>query len=179
MESALSIQARVPVTCCIIFTSIMMTYRPAGQDMLHCSAEWQSAPLFTLGKHPCFTKVILRQSETFFCYTLWYFLKTINTLHTLTAVNECLIFASYSRGSDWEKRLWNQLSWLRQALYCYRWSWFEARSKNMLGGETCKDTWERISLVYYTLVHCERVNFKVIGINFMTVFIARREAACF
>jgi len=26
---------------------------------------------------------------------------------------------------------------------------------------------------------CECVNFKVTGINFMTVFIARREAACF
>ena len=45
--------------------------------------------------------------------------------------------------------------------------------------ETCKDTWVRISLVYYTLVHCERVNFKVTGINFMTVFITRREVACF
>jgi len=33
--------------------------------------------------------------------------------------------------------------------------------------------------VCYTLVHCERVNFKVTGINFMTVFIVRREAACF
>jgi len=51
--------------------------------------------------------------------------------------------------------------------------------KNMLGGETCKDTWERILLVYNILVHCEHVNFKVTGINFMTVFIARREAACF
>jgi len=51
--------------------------------------------------------------------------------------------------------------------------------ENMLGGETCKDTRERISFVCYTLVHCERVNFKVTGINFMTVFIARREAACF
>ena len=49
----------------------------------------------------------------------------------------------------------------------------------MLGGETGKDTWERISLVCYKLVHCERVNFKVTGINFMTVFIARREATCF
>ena len=49
----------------------------------------------------------------------------------------------------------------------------------MLGGETCKDTRERISLVYCTVVHSERVNFKVSGINFMTVFIARREAACF
>ena len=36
----------------------------------------------------------------------------------------------------------------------------------------------RISLVYNTLVHCECVNFKVTGINFMTVFIARRDAAC-
>jgi len=42
-----------------------------------------------------------------------------------------------------------------------------------------QDTWERISLVYYTLVHCERVKFKVTGINFMTVFIVQREAACF
>jgi len=49
----------------------------------------------------------------------------------------------------------------------------------MLDGETCKDTRERISLVYCTLVHCERVNFKVTGINFMTVFIERREAAFF
>ena len=117
MESALSIQARVSVTRCILLTSIMMTYRPAGHDMLHCSAEWRSAPLFTLGKRPCFTKAILPQSETFFCYTVCYFLKTINTLHILTVVNECFIFAPYSRGSDCEKRLWNQLSWLRQALY--------------------------------------------------------------
>jgi len=43
----------------------------------------------------------------------------------------------------------------------------------MLGGETCKDTLERISLVYCTVVHCERVNFKVIGINFMTVYRAK------
>jgi len=62
---------------------------------------------------------------------------------------------------------------------CYRWSWFETRLKIMLGGETCIDTWERISLVYYTLVHCECVNFKFTGISIMTVFIARREAACF
>ena len=51
--------------------------------------------------------------------------------------------------------------------------------KNMLGGETCKDTCGRISLVYYTVVHYERVNFMVTGINFMIVFIARRDAACF
>ena len=43
----------------------------------------------------------------------------------------------------------------------------------MLGGETCKDTHERNLLVYYTLVHCERVNFKVTGINFMTVYRAK------
>ena len=49
----------------------------------------------------------------------------------------------------------------------------------MLGGETCKDTCGRISLVYYTVVHYERVNFMVTGINFMIVFIARRDAACF
>ena len=33
--------------------------------------------------------------------------------------------------------------------------------------------------MYNTLVHYERVNFKDIGINFMTVFIARSDAACF
>jgi len=48
----------------------------------------------------------------------------------------------------------------------------------MHGGETCKDKRERISLVYYTRVHCERVKFKVTVINLMTGFIARREAAC-
>jgi len=31
----------------------------------------------------------------------------------------------------------------------------------------------------FACVHCERVNFKVTGINFMTVFITRRDAACF
>ena len=51
--------------------------------------------------------------------------------------------------------------------------------KIMLGGETCKVVLKRVSLVYYTLVQCERVNFKVSCINFMTVFIARMEAACF
>ena len=51
--------------------------------------------------------------------------------------------------------------------------------KNMLGRETGKNMWERISLLYNSLVHCERVNFKVTGINFMTVFIMRREAASF
>jgi len=31
----------------------------------------------------------------------------------------------------------------------------------------------QISLVYYTLVHCERVNFKVTGIAFMTIYRAK------
>ena len=43
----------------------------------------------------------------------------------------------------------------------------------MLGGETCIDKCERILLVYYTLVHCERVNFKVTDISFMTVYPAK------
>jgi len=72
------------------------------------------------GQHPYLywanTLASLRQSETFFCYTMCYFLKTMNTLHTLTIVNECFIFAAYSRGSVWEKRLWKQLPWLRLAL---------------------------------------------------------------
>ena len=38
---------------------------------------------------------------------------------------------------------------------------------------------KRISLVYNTLVHCEAVDFKVTGMKFMTVFITRRDAACF
>ena len=62
--------------------------------------------------------------------------------------------------------MWRALNWILSAYCvtikfifrgrcCNRWFWFEARSKLMLGGETCKVTWERISLVYYTLVHCE------------------------
>jgi len=61
--------------------------------------------------------------------------------------------------------------------------------KYMLGGEKAKlrgnnkvkfktsSKW--ISLVYNTLVHCEGVDCNVTGIKFMTVFITRRDAACF
>jgi len=60
----------------------------------------------------------------------------------------------------------------------------------MPGGEIGKNTWEenkeqfrtsskRISFVGNTLVHCEGVDFRVTGIKFMTVFITRRDAACF
>jgi len=60
--------------------------------------------------------------------------------------------------------------------YCYLCSSFEARSKIMLGGETYNlhEKEFRLCTFYY-----ERVNFKSTGNNFMTVFIARRDAACF
>jgi len=34
-------------------------------------------------------------------------------------------------------------------------------------------------LVYVILVHCEGVDFKVIGIKLMIVFIRRTDSACF
>jgi len=72
---------------------------------------------------------------------------------------------------------------------CYLWSWFEARSevcsaerqakahdKNEVNFGTCS---KKISFVCCTLVRCEGEGFKVTGIKFMTVFITRRDAACF
>ena len=61
---------------------------------------------------------------------------------------------------------------------------------NMLGGGTGKVTFERIKdalgipatefrSVYNILVQCAGAHFKVIGIRFMTLFIRRRDAACF
>jgi len=72
---------------------------------------------------------------------------------------------------------------------CYRSSWFEARSKICSAERQAKileknkvkfgNSSKIISLVYNILVHCEGVDFKVTGIKFMTVFITRRDAACF
>jgi len=62
--------------------------------------------------------------------------------------------------------------------------------RNMLGEETGKITFGRIKynlglgakefrFVCNILVQCESADFKVVGIKFMTVFIVRRDAACF
>jgi len=61
--------------------------------------------------------------------------------------------------------------------------------KYMLGGETGKirgktkvefrTSSKRIYFVYNILVFCEDVDFKVTCFKFMTVFITRRDAACF
>ena len=50
------------------------------------------------------------------------------------------------------------------------------RGKNKVKFRTSS---KRISLVYNILAHCEGVDFKVTGIKFITVFIRRRDAACF
>ena len=60
----------------------------------------------------------------------------------------------------------------------------------MLGGVTDKITFWRIKynlglgatefrFLYNILVQCAGAHFKVIGIRFMTMFIRRRDAACF
>jgi len=62
--------------------------------------------------------------------------------------------------------------------------------RNMVGRETGKITFGRINynlglgakefcFVYNILVQCVGADFRVIGIKFMTVFIMRRDAACF
>ena len=62
--------------------------------------------------------------------------------------------------------------------------------KSMLGGETDKITFGRIKynlrletkefrFVYNILVQCAGVDFKVIGIKFMTMFISQRKEARF
>jgi len=78
---------------------------------------------------------------------------------------------------------------LRGATPCYRWSWFEARSKICSAERQAKvrdkneakfgTSSKSISFVCNTLVHCEGVDCKVTGIKFMTVFITRRDEACF
>jgi len=50
------------------------------------------------------------------------------------------------------------------------------RGKNKVKFRTSS---KRISLVYNILLHCEGVGFSVTGTKFMTVFIRRRDAACF
>ena len=51
--------------------------------------------------------------------------------------------------------------------------------QKIFGGKTGQTYVRRISLVYYTLLHCERGKIIVTGINFIIVFIARKQAACF
>jgi len=61
---------------------------------------------------------------------------------------------------------------------CYRWSWFEARSKicsaerqaNLRGKNKVKfrTSSQRISLVCNILGYCEGVDFRVTGVKFMT-----------
>ena len=73
--------------------------------------------------------------------------------------------------------------------YCYRWSWLEARSKICSAQRQAKfraknkvkfrTSSKRIYFVFDILVHCEGVDFKVTCFKFMTVFITRRDAACF
>ena len=77
----------------------------------------------------------------------------------------------------------------KQNANCYRWSWFEARSKVCSAERQAKVHFKnkvkfgtyskRISVVCCTLVCCQSVGFKITGVTFMTVFITRRDAACF
>jgi hypothetical protein len=72
---------------------------------------------------------------------------------------------------------------------CYRWSWFEARSKICTAERQAKlrgknevkfrTSSKRISLLCNILLYCEGVDFKVTCVKFVTVFITRRDAACF
>ena len=88
-------------------------------------------------------------------------------------------------------QLFRLTNWYNTFLYkgCYRWSWFEARSKicsaqrqaKLRGKNKVKfrTSSKRISLVCNILVYCEGVDCKVTGIKFMTVFITQRDAECF
>ena len=117
-------------------------------------------------------------------------LKQISCSHHSTLQQQPVMYCTYnvtlsrvraSTAAVEKQQVWHIL--------CYRWSWFEARSKICSAERQAKiceknklkfgNSSKRVSLVYNILVHCEGVDCKVTGIKFMPVFITRRGAACF